>query len=336
METGDDENWSLLAGLRFFLAFIVINGHIGFFRPSAMGAFFDQFGGKAAVVGFLVISGYSVSASMARKRDGFLRRRFLRIYPVYGLIVVYAALLQHNVGAQTLTGLQLSPSSPVTLAGNLFLVQSYLVPRIEFDPPVWSLSIEFSFYILLFFMHRINKYALVFAGFFSFLFFLLPVDLSDHRFYQLAMKANMVRYLWPFLVGVYLFKKPPMGHFGIVAVVGSVACALSPTTYEPLSWVTFLIVIIAVAATSLNVGRSHRWLDYLGDLSYPLYLVHFPLWITMLAVWRVQDSLFYMIAAMIASVILTSVIEAPVRRTLARGLSWGQSIIRGRAAPVSP
>jgi peptidoglycan/LPS O-acetylase OafA/YrhL len=336
METGDDENWSLLAGLRFFLAFIVINGHIGFFRPSVIGTFFDQFGGKAAVVGFLVISGYSVSASMARKRDGFLRRRFLRIYPVYGLVILYAAILQYIVGAQTLTGLQLQPSSPVTLAGNLFLVQSYLVPRIEFDPPVWSLSIEFSFYILLVFMHRINKYALVFAGVFSFLFFLLPIDLSEHRIYQLAMKANMVRYLWPFLIGVYLFKKPPMWHFVVVAAVGSLACALSPTTYEPLSWVTFLIVIIAVAATSRNVGRPQRWLDYLGDLSYPLYLVHFPLWITMFAVWQVQDSLIYMIAAMIASVILTSVIEAPVRRRLARGLLLGQSILQARATPASP
>lgn len=336
MKMGEDENWSILAGVRFFLAFIVVNGHIGFFRPSAMGAFFDQFGGKAAVVGFLVISGYSVSASMANKRDGFLRRRFLRIYPIYGLTIIYAAFLQYVVGAQTLTGLQLAPSSPVTLAGNLFLVQSYLVPRIDFDPPVWSLSIEFSFYILLFFMHRISKYALVFAGVFSFLFFLLPLDLSDHRFYQLAMKANMIRYLWPFLVGVYLFKQPLMWHFGVVAVVGSLACGFSPTTYEPLSWMTFLIVIIAVAATRRNVGRSQRWLDYLGDLSYPLYLVHFPLWITMFAVWQVQDSLVYMIAAIIASVILTSVVEAPVRRRLARGISWGHSIIQARAAPASP
>ena len=313
-------NWSILAAVRFFLAFIVLNHHMPFFAANTFSSVFGLFGGKAAVVGFLLISGYSVSASFQARRDGFLYRRFLRIYPAYFVIVALAIVLQHHVGAQQLNGLRVDPSDPVTVVGNLAMLQSYLVRRIDFDPPLWSLSIEFSFYLLLLFIDRVPRWCVVAATLLSLVFFLLPEELSGNHLYQLAMKANMVRYLWPFLIGVLLFRYSSVAGYALAGLVGSAALLVSPWTYESLSWLTFAIVTIATYVSSRGWGKRSAFLEYLGDVSYPLYLLHFPLFIALFAILHVTSGWVYIMAALAASAVVTSAIEAPLRRVLVRAI----------------
>ena len=320
MTPGKPINWSILAAVRFFLAFIVLNHHMPFFAANAFSAVFGLFGGKAAVVGFLLISGYSVSASFQRRRDGFLYRRFLRIYPAYFVVVALAIALQHQLGAQQLNGLRVEPSDPVTVAGNFAMLQSYFVRRIDFDPPLWSLSIEFSFYLLLLFIERVPRWCILAATLLSLVFFLLPEELSGHHLYQLAMKANMVRYLWPFLIGVLLFQNPSGAGYLLAGLAGVAALLMSPWTYESLSWLTFAIVVIATYVSSRGFGKRSVILEYLGDVSYPLYLLHFPLCIALFAILHVTSGWIYIAAALAASVIVTSAIEAPLRMLLARAI----------------
>src|SRR5215469_1953791 len=92
-------NWALSGLLRFSLACIVVCVHSAWFFGS--GSLFEgvaRLGGKAAVIGFLVISGFSIRASLDRAEEGFYTRRILRIYPAY----VAAVLL--TLGAQFATG----------------------------------------------------------------------------------------------------------------------------------------------------------------------------------------------------------------------------------------
>jgi len=110
-------NWEILAGLRFFLAWIVACGHLNHdFLPKdhAFFQFFSLFGGKAAVIGFLLVSGYSISASLHKKTEGFYQRRFLRIYPLYFFAVILALLLEVCL------------SGKVQVARNIFVSNGWL------------------------------------------------------------------------------------------------------------------------------------------------------------------------------------------------------------------
>jgi hypothetical protein len=58
--------WALLAGTRFVLAMVVLVGHMSMFNPvghwwTRFGVYLDQ---TSAVFGFLLISGYSIAASI--------------------------------------------------------------------------------------------------------------------------------------------------------------------------------------------------------------------------------------------------------------------------------
>jgi hypothetical protein len=57
--TAGRTNWSVLSVARFLLAFVVLNHHLGYFEPNGFTKIVAMFGGKAAVIGFLVISAFS-------------------------------------------------------------------------------------------------------------------------------------------------------------------------------------------------------------------------------------------------------------------------------------
>lgn len=65
--------WAALGGLRFMLASIVFCTHIGAFvrLPFAVAHVADA-GAFAAVLGFFVVSGYSIAASSAAKNEVFM------------------------------------------------------------------------------------------------------------------------------------------------------------------------------------------------------------------------------------------------------------------------
>jgi len=318
MASAAQVNWSLISVARFFLAFVVVNHHIGFFHPSHFSSAVAMFGGKAAVVGFLVISGYSVSASFDKAPHGFLFRRFLRIYPAYFFAILAAVLLQTVVGHYSIPGMDFSPSGPGTILGNLLMLQCYVVRRIDFDPVVWSLSIEFSYYILTPYLSRLPGWVRVATLLGSGAFFLLPLGLSHGGFYQALMKLNMVRCLWPFLVGALLQRHSDKHWFLLAASLGTLMIFVSDWTPEILSPASYFIAIVAIYFASRNFGRQMPALDYLGDVSYPLYLVHLPLMIAFAALAGITNPWVLTAASLAAAVVVMTTIEIPFRAQLAK------------------
>jgi hypothetical protein len=64
-------SWEALALLRFFLAWIVLSGHLTSYTDhSGWAEALSSFDAKAAVVGFLLVSGYSIAASLDRESEG--------------------------------------------------------------------------------------------------------------------------------------------------------------------------------------------------------------------------------------------------------------------------
>ncbi|MCL2450851.1 MAG: hypothetical protein FWD17_18055 [Polyangiaceae bacterium] len=138
-------SWAVLAGLRFALAWVVLCTHLPWFSKDAI-AWANRaasFGGKAAVVGFLLVSGYSIAASLSRGDDGFYRRCFRRIYPLYFFAVLFSTILEVMFhGHLTVPGNHFDSLGLPTVLGNVAMLQTFVVKPIPFDGPVWSLSIE--------------------------------------------------------------------------------------------------------------------------------------------------------------------------------------------------
>lgn len=309
-------NWSTLAGCRFFLAFVVLCVHIESFDPATAISFVALFDGKAAVVGFLVISGFSVTRSLDRNSKSFLLRRLIRIYPAYFVSIIAAAVLQIFSRQYQANDLIFQPDNLVTFGCNILMLQMYACKAIDYNPVIWSLSIEFSFYILIFIL-RSRSSILLFAAAISVLHFMLPRDLSDAWYYQQLMKLNMLRYLWPFLLGVYLSRSNSKVMLTLTCLLGSFAVGLSPTTPAVLAPLTFALTIFAIGAATMGIGRPSLIVDYLGDVSYPLYLMHIPVMLFLATIFSITYYWYLMIASMLAALAVFVFVERPFASTLA-------------------
>jgi peptidoglycan/LPS O-acetylase OafA/YrhL len=304
---GKVTDWESLGLLRFFLAFVVLAGHVNVFTTARGGwpGAVDLFGGKAAVVGFLLISGYSIGAALERSPEGFYRRRFLRIYPLYIVAIAFAALLQAvpYPSDLELPGIVGSDRGWGTALGNALLLQTFVVRPIAFNGPVWSLAIEAFFYALAPFFFRMRVGWLIALSLASMVFYELPRH-DDWGFVYLALsKFNAAKYLWCWLLGFALRLHPSPLVLGI-SVLGSLHLVLGPYTPEPLSLATYLISLGAIlAATRVRLPSSLRSVAaYLGDLSYPLYLFHFPVCLLLFIHFGIRSAGVFLAASMLVTV----------------------------------
>ncbi len=133
------DKWSILAGVRFILASIVAIGHMADYTTLGYLDCISGLGSFEAILGFLLISGYSISMSYTKQPEGFLVRRIMRLYPIY-LTAIAATCLSFYLLDVPLPHL-------ITLVINgLFLNQ--LVTNTSFVGLSWSLSLEFWLYCL--------------------------------------------------------------------------------------------------------------------------------------------------------------------------------------------
>lgn len=288
-------NWDVLALTRFFLAWVVVSVHT--FMPSSIASAFVIFGGKAAVVGFMLISGFSIAASIDSRPQGFLLRRILRIYPMYFGAVLFTLVVQALLEPRVeVAGMTIEASGWGRIVGNLLLTQMYLCKALDFNGPVWSLSIEVSYYLMAPLLLLLPRAWLMVAIVLSGVAFVLPVMPENGRPYELLTHFNGLRYLWSWLIGFCIFGNTSR----LLSVVGMLFClAVFPFGARDLDgWVPFL----TIAATYLLLHYSHviaatgsvgKLFDFMGDMSYPIYLVHFPLSVLLVARMNVQSDLLF-------------------------------------------
>ena len=115
------------------------------------------------------------------------------------------------------------------------------------------------------------------------------------------LQIGFTRLMYPFFAGLLLSRlgwviPVRRGGFAIcsamvVAVlampfVGTKECQLPNGVYEAAAILLVIPLIVSLGAGSgLAAGRAGRLCRFLGEISYPLYITHFPL-ICMLASWR--------------------------------------------------
>jgi peptidoglycan/LPS O-acetylase OafA/YrhL len=303
--------WPVLAAVRFLMALTVVVYHLPVVRTKGGVPLLDWLGGLGCICGFLVISGYSIAHSITKQPKGFFRRRAWRIFPVY-----YATLLlaiAPYLFAKGLPAFRYSfpDYTRSELLGSLAFLQCFLTEKVPIFGPSWTLAVEWWFYVAAPLFIRMRPWMLwvVVVG------SLVVEDRAiAHGYaivsnYSWGIPAAML--LWAWLAG-FLYYRSPGWSAALVLFVGYHAVSLfadrSPEAY-------------LVAATAVIVAKSlppmprllARTLNYLGDLSYPLYLVHVPLmaWTGRWTTW--VDPYAYIGIALGASVVLYHFVDAPLR-----------------------
>lgn len=326
---------------------------------------------QPAVEIFIILSGFAISFLLHAKKQSymdFMRGRFFRIYPTYlvclalGIKTIYLipSIIQQAPWRDTIYFQWVGAVSQSELQHTFAHILSHLtllnglIPRSILPdstgtllPPAWSISLEWQYYIV----------APVIALFVRsgirllFLSIVAYVGIRLGGYWVNPQLAFLPAQLPLFLVGIgsyHLyshFARTPgwrSTKFAVpVAALLSGAVLLSWHSVALAAWGLALGCIFVegngLFARTLCVVRKvllHPWLQRLGSISYPLYLVHWPIIIiclTLLLRWKptIHSAeaaawllLFAMPLILLAAGLLHRFVEVPLmklgkRRTIA-------------------
>lgn len=267
--------WPVLGVTRFVLALIVASTHLYNFNVGGTAALLGTFGSMSAVLAFLVISGYSIAHSIERERTGFYGRRVDRIYPTYLFAVIYG-VIPFLIAGPVVGSLE-APRTIWPFIANALMLQGFLSPSLATIGTNWTLSIECALYLLAPIFLRLSAKAI---------FALIACSAAAYSFLNQGGTVMHVPYggigvgmlAWAWLTGWCLYRYPGAAS-RLLLIVGAAAIALCPVDHQYLgetTWAIFAIIMVCLPDMPTLPNQLARLFKWLGDLSYPLYLLHFP------------------------------------------------------------
>ncbi len=348
-----------LTGLRFVLAAWVMLHHI-----SGKGMMLESWanslpgaaaslvrGGYLAVQSFFILSGFVLAKTYANRRwtatdvRRYAAARIGRIYPVYLVsLAVVAPFILKAMLAPGRTG----AAKAGLLFDYAFVLQGWTGSLgVGWNTPAWSLSCEFFFYLcfpaILIALRRTGKLA-VFGIFAASL--VAPVLLA-HSSVPWAWKP--IHHLSDFAAGVaaarlFDFLRPlgarrgqwlylPAIAFGALLIVfpqlmdgtyGDLNTGLRPLNVAAL-------IGLALTGGSLASALSGRVAEYLGKISYSMYILHIPIlwWYGDWAVHHMSGllaALVYLVLVTAAAALAFEYVETPANR-------WIRDAVARKALP---
>lgn len=260
-------------------------------------------GGYLGVDIFFVISGYLITSLIARSVRagtfsfaGFYYRRARRLLPAaYVTLIICIALSPFLLTSIEMRDFAMQVLGTVTFTGNLVLwgQTGYFEGAAELKPllHVWSLAIEEQYYLLLpaalvFVPRRYWLSLMVMATVLSLgLFILLGPTMPGATFYLYPTRA------WELGVGsvmaIATLEKEKFGialsYVGLPAGVALLLIPAFPVSGKSHPEIDAVLVCLATALIIignyrlLNTHVAAKALARVGDMSYSLYLVHWPI-----------------------------------------------------------
>ena len=309
-------------------------------------------GGFIGVDIFYVISGFLITGLLLREieRTGtinfkeFYARRFKRLLPTSFFVLLVTAVASWLLIPATMR----SSLGRDIIAASLY-VSNYLFAWWQADyqnldatpSPVihyWSLAVEEQFYLIwplliLFFFIAATKFkkkilltllvATVTA--LSFVFSIYQTETSPiWAFYSLPTRA------WELGLGALLVLLPPIKTKKLVGLLGFILIIVSAFIFGETTAFPGVNAVLPVLGTVLLISTINSWppflndvansrmFQWLGEISYPLYLWHWPLLVLPSTYFARPLAIYERILAIIATIILADLthrfIEEPFRK----------------------
>lgn len=264
-------------------------------------------GGYIGVDIFYVISGYLITSLLLReceKTDGisfarFYLRRIKRLLPASSLVLIITALVSWWVYPSILRadlGRDIAAAS-LYISNYFFALWQMDYQNLDAIPPVvihyWSLAVEEQFYLLwpliIYLLYKFGKRRTVGIGIavITLISFLLSLYLTSvsplWAFYSLPTRA------WELGIGaLVLFVPAKWRDFQGYAWLAVIAIGYSAARFTDATAFPGTAALVPVLATALTLASVKNWpkvidtssrlpvIQWLGNISYPLYLWHWP------------------------------------------------------------
>ncbi|MER8622904.1 acyltransferase [Mesorhizobium sp. C416B] len=308
-----------LDGLRGFAALLVVAGHVCNVLGFLPGVFGDG-GAQVGVQLFFCLSGFLMGMLYLNlpfsgaEVAGFYRRRIARVFPMYLAVVLASFVIMNFTGTPVLYAVDHS-----NLAAHLTFFQATSV--------LWTVPIEVQFYALfglIWLMFSINRLA-------SILMLLTAIPLLVIMSDTFGGRLFFVSY---FMVGLGVSLLPRTSSNASFAVAVALFFAAMPAVSKrlgidffdfwksPLNFAAVaLLVQTAISAPLATRTLGSRPARYLGEISYSIYLLHWPVmaqlsrWISYAEHPALYTSLV-LAGTLVAATLTYYGIEKPARRLI--------------------
>lgn len=313
-----NQKFHSIQALRGIAALFVVVSHLAFVGIGAFG-----------VDIFFCISGFIMMYVTEKDTKHFLAKRLIRIVPLYYLITIFTYILLLVFPAMFMT----------TTADISYLIKSFFFIPYEIGDVIqpivrvgWTINYEMFFYVLFFVSMKIShKYRAVIC---SVLLVILAVSGELIALPTVVLQFFCNELLVEFIFGMLSFylckkihfslqKRADKKHSVLVGVVCTAIIAVCfwlliyegnnlPVSYfyRLINWGIPAFVIFIAVFTLGCIVKIPRWLSFLGDISFSVYLLHYyP--ITLLS--RISDrfaSLWIKLAMGVAGIALVIGISA--------------------------
>ncbi|MFM1910577.1 MAG: hypothetical protein RLZZ545_1275 [Actinomycetota bacterium] len=317
-------------------------------------------GGYIGVDIFYVISGYLITGLLLRELEStgtlrlkaFYLRRIKRLLPTSFFVLIVTA-----IAAWALYPSTLRPSLGKDIAAAAAYVSNYLFALWQMDyqnlnatPPVvihyWSLAVEEQFYlfwpfiILALFRYGSRRAVLLGVSAITSFSFLLSLYLTAREpiwsFYSLPTRA------WELGLGALLLFIPKKIRFSSnYAWIALALLTYGTFAYTDSTPFPGTAALVPVLGTSFAIACANNWpksldsigntriVQWLGEISYPLYLWHWPVLVIPSVTWGRSLTYLEILLCVLATLILADLthrfIEDPIRyskpqsRTIVQG-----------------
>lgn len=275
-------------GVAFFSHFNILSGKSGGPLAGVPGLSWLYVYGHTLVDLFFVLSGFVICHVYLSRDEGlqlpgwrrFFGARIARIYPLHlATLCLTAALFAIPVVWEMKSNL---PYDVWHFVLNLLLLQrSGLESYHSFNLSAWSLTAEFIAYILFFLAIRIRaRRSSVFAA-----FILMAVAAYGAGILNIYVTRGIVGFFSGCLLWWYWphVRKIQPATLVVVLLVGWILAFQFMQRGFSVYMIAGLLIWPALVALAFEprAGRilSQRWLLWLGDLSFGIYLLHFPVYL---------------------------------------------------------
>jgi peptidoglycan/LPS O-acetylase OafA/YrhL len=298
-----------LNGVRFIAALLVIIDHIELFKSNFgfKTLWEDSYSSHLGAFGvtiFFVLSGFLITYLLLAEKTNtsiniknFYFRRILRIWPVYYLIVIIAFFIIPHIEFFNLSGYS---SNMDHYKERLFLFSGFLAnvafvyyPTVAFANILWSVSVEEQFYI--FWPHIIKMKKHIFQIMVSLLLFyflskvLVVFTIGNGELYALITRTRFSSMIIGGIGAYLVFNKKSVVEFflynriiQLIIISLFILLLINKINFpyfglmknEFISFVVISIIINVSTNTKSILKLENRVLNYLGKISYGLYVYH--------------------------------------------------------------
>lgn len=314
-------------------------------------------GGFTGVDVFFVISGFLITSIVSRQIEGntfnlseFYLGRIRRLAPAL-LVVLVATMIG---GWIYLLPNELVQLSREVVASQLYVANIYFWRNVNyfglqadhaFLLHTWSLSVEEQFYLIfplayVALITRFRKWTLPIVLSPIALSFALNIALVSTKpeatFYLLPTRA------WEFLVGTLVAivsnrlssrSSEALALLGLAGIVCSLTLYTKaiafPGSFALLAALGTAAIIASGPSTTVSSVLGSSWFTYIGRISYPLYLAHWPINTFASQIYgrdyTIQVRLFMLLLSVMAAVVIYHGVERPVRSAAQLTIKLGAS-----------